>query len=100
MFFASNGFAVKRIYISVFSGRGRAPKVRETGDARSFRWASGAAQRFSIKKVSDLVGKFPCGLRLRASLFVRLRALMFPDGRGTFWDCGQETGGICGSSRP
>jgi hypothetical protein len=75
---ASNGFAVKRIYMIVFSGRGRAPKVREAGNARGQRRASGAVQSYSNNKASDLLGKFPRGLRLRASLRVSLRMNLSP----------------------
>jgi hypothetical protein len=53
--------------------------VRKTGNARGQRQASGAVQRFSIKKASDLLGKFPRGLRLRASLRVSLPMKMVPD---------------------
>jgi hypothetical protein len=50
--------------------------VRYAGNARGQRRASGAAQRFSIKKASDLLGEIPRGLRLRASLRVSLRMMM------------------------
>jgi len=39
---------------------------------------SGVVQRFSIKKASDLLGKLPRGLRLRASLRAPLRIKMVP----------------------
>jgi hypothetical protein len=62
--------------------------VRQTGGARGYRWASGAAQRFSIKKASDLLGKLPFGMRVRASLCVRLRTMMVSEWRLCFCDCG------------
>jgi len=56
--------------------------VREAGNAQSQRRASGAVQRFSNKKTSNLLWGNPCGLRLRASLRVSLRMRMFPDTPG------------------
>jgi len=52
--------------------------VREAGNARGQRRASGAVQSYSNNKASDLLGKFPRGLRLRASLRVFLRVKMAP----------------------
>jgi hypothetical protein len=59
---------------------------------------SGAAQRVSNKKTSDLLGSFPRGLRLRASLSMPwpLRMIPFtPAMRAR--DNGSISGGICGS---
>ena len=95
-----NGFAVKRIYIGVFIGRSRAPKVREAGNARSQRRASGAVQRYSNKKASDVPGKLPNGMRLRGRLRVSLPIKMVPGRPGSSWNGGPIVGGICGSSRP
>ena len=51
---ASNGLAVKRIYISVFSGRGRAPKVREAGNARGLAAGKRRGAEVFKQKSSDL----------------------------------------------
>src|SRR5947207_16020220 len=57
--FESNGFAGKCIYIYVLSGRGRAPRGAEAGNARGGQRMNGTAQKDSNKKASDLVGTSP-----------------------------------------
>ena len=52
--------------------------MRDAGNARGQRRASGAVQSFSNNNASDLLGKFPRGLRLRASLRVSLRMNLAP----------------------
>ena len=96
---AGNGLAVKRIYIGVLSGRGRAPKVREAGNARGWRRASGAVLKFSNKNRAIFweISPWFAPVREPARVFAMERGPRFA------WELlgyGLEAGGICGSSRP
>src|SRR5205807_5406609 len=86
--FASNGFAVKCIYIYVLSGRGPSPEgagIRATHGGR--RRMSSAAQNDSNKKASDLVGISPWFAPLRAFGCSSANRRTLP-GRSAHYDCG------------